>query len=134
MHFALPIALVASVFTLGLSSADAAPAPRAAHVPGALAAEPLSSRRVDVVSPRSTDTWNLDLTAGVSYAIVVDGDGDTDLDAFLYDENDNLIDSDADDTDTCILRVTPRWSGSFELRVKNLGRVSNVYELRVTND
>jgi hypothetical protein len=84
-----------------------------------------------VVAAHSTDTWTLFLHAGVPATIFVTGDGDTDLDVFLYDENGNLIDSDTDLTDRCIVGVTPRWSGSFTLRVQNLGPIANVYSIRV---
>jgi hypothetical protein len=87
--------------------------------------------RVDRVRPGQTDVWTLQLQAGVSYRVVVDGDGDTDLDGYLRDENDNLIDADDDLTDYVVLRVTPRWSGPFTLRVVNRGSVSNVYRLTV---
>jgi hypothetical protein len=89
----------------------------------------LQQRRVDRVEAYSTDVWNLRLPAGELSFITVDGDGDTDLDAYLYDENGNLIDSDTDLTDYCIVQVTPKWSGSFRLEIKNLGRVWNEYVL-----
>lgn len=83
----------------------------------------------DVIRARGTDTYTMTLEGGRSYLITVDGDGDTDLDAFLYDENDNLVAKDDDETDYCVLRVRPRWSGPFELKIKNLGRMANLYTL-----
>ncbi|MDF1752171.1 MAG: hypothetical protein P1U89_05260 [Verrucomicrobiales bacterium] len=59
------------------------------------------------------------------------GDGDTDLDAFLYDNNGNLIDSDTDRTDYCVLSVNPLWTGAFRVVVKNHGRVYNCYTIVV---
>ena len=83
------------------------------------------------VRAHGTDSWTLKLAGGVPAMITVEGDGDTDLDAYLYDENGNLIDFDDDITDFCILEVTPRWTGEFELVIKNLGAVANIYEVEI---
>lgn len=85
------------------------------------------------VSARSTDRVSLgDFRGGEYGRVEVRGDGDTDLDCFLYDENDNLIDSDTDYTDVCVLTFRPRWTGPFRLEVRNLGSVWNEYSI-VTN-
>ncbi len=86
-------------------------------------------RRVDTVQAGDTDVWTLTLSAGVNHHIVVDGDGDTDLDIYLYDENGNLLDYDDDLTDYCIVDVTPRWTGTFTLKIVNRGNVWNRYVL-----
>jgi hypothetical protein len=62
--------------------------------------------------------------------VIVEGDGDTDLDLFVYDENWRLVASDDDSTDYCIARWTPRRTGSFHVVVENLGSVYNEYTLR----
>jgi hypothetical protein len=121
------LALVAAAaFAVGpaVSPARAAPAPR-------IAIHALFLARKDIVRGSSTDVWKLSLRAGVHYVIRVDGDGDSDLDAYLYDENGNLIDSDDDSTDLCILDVTPLWIGPFTLRIVNRGSVANLYSLTV---
>lgn len=64
--------------------------------------------------------------------VAVSGDGDTDLDLYVYDENGNLITSDTDYTDDCYVRFTPRWTGLFRLKIVNRGGVYNNYVL-VTN-
>jgi hypothetical protein len=86
----------------------------------------------DEVLARSTDVYTLTFRGGEWAEIRVRGDGDTDLDCYVYDQNGNLIDSDADYTDYCILGWVPRWTGSFTLRIRNLGWVWNGYIL-VTN-
>ena len=53
---------------------------------------------VDRVMAFSTDTFTEVFRAGERARVVVDGDGDTDLDVFVYDENGNLIASDTDMT------------------------------------
>jgi hypothetical protein len=58
------------------------------------------------------------LTSGVSYKIVVGGCEDCyDIDAALYDESGNFIDSDGDASAIAIVNNTPRWTGTFYLRV-----------------
>lgn len=57
--------------------------------------------------------------------VIVIGDGDTDLDVYVYDENGNNIVSDTDYTDQCICRWTPSWTGQFTIRVVNRGNVYN---------
>lgn len=81
------------------------------------------SRRIDARSTRNF--WIRDLRGGQYARIDVRGDGDTDLDCWLYDENGNLVASDTDYTDWCILEVRPRWTGPFRIRVSNLGSVWN---------
>jgi hypothetical protein len=55
------------------------------------------------------DTYTLNLQRGMTYKIIAVCDGDCrDLDAWLYDQNGNMP----------ILTCTPRWSGSFKLKVK----------------
>jgi hypothetical protein len=63
------------------------------------------------------------------WAIAVSGDGDTDLDCYLYDAGGNLVASDDDASDECRLGGVPRWTGTFTLRIVNRGRVYNTYDL-----
>lgn len=64
--------------------------------------------------------------------VLVSGDGDTDLDLYVYDENGNLITSDTDYTDDCYVRFYPRWTGTFTIKIVNRGGVYNNYVI-VTN-
>ena len=59
--------------------------------------------------------------------ILVSGDGDTDLDLYVYDENGNLITSDTDYTDDCYVRFCPKWTGPFRIKIVNRGGVYNNY-------
>ena len=61
--------------------------------------------------------------------VVVSGDGDTDLDLYVYDENGNLITSDTDYTDDCYVRWVPAWTGTFKIKIVNRGGVYNNYVL-----
>ena len=55
--------------------------------------------------------------------IIVVGDGDNDLDLYVYDQNGNLIASDADYTDQCVCRWVPAWTGTFIVRIVNRGAI-----------
>ncbi|MBO9717194.1 MAG: hypothetical protein J7507_10380 [Pseudoxanthomonas sp.] len=79
-----------------------------------------------------TDTYTISFDGGEEAAVLVVGDGDTDLDLYVYDENGNLICDDTDRTDTMLCEWTPNWTGNFTVRIKNLGSVYNAYEM-VTN-
>jgi len=66
------------------------------------------------------DIWSLGNFRGRSPArVILRGNGRTDLDCYIYDEHNNLIDSDTDRTDLCVLGWTPSWTGPFRLRVRD---------------
>ena len=85
----------------------------------------------DRVKAGYTDVYRYTFRGGEEALILVSGDGDTDLDLYVYDENDNLIDYDTDRTDTCAASFTPRWTGEFKIKIKNLGNVYNEYLLLI---
>lgn len=82
------------------------------------------------VKARSTDRYTHRFYSGETVYIGVRGDGDTDLDLYVYDENGNLIDSDTDSGDDCLCIFTPKWTGRFTIMVKNLGDIYNEYRIR----
>lgn len=84
------------------------------------------------VKSYGTDVVNLRFKGGENAVITVTGDGDTDLDLFVYDESGNLVGSDTGGSDDCRVRFFPKWSGVFKIKIKNLGNVYNHYTL-VTN-
>jgi hypothetical protein len=86
--------------------------------------------RVDRVLAYDTDTWRVWAAAGQT-SVTVDGDGDTDLDCWVYDRFGTLLDSDTDGTDLCIMRFRLPSSGQLTIRIRNLGDVYNEYELTV---
>jgi hypothetical protein len=57
------------------------------------------------------------------------GDGDTDLDLYVYDENGRLVAKDDDGSDNCVATFQPRWTGEFRIVVRNRGSVYNRYRL-----
>jgi hypothetical protein len=60
--------------------------------------------------------------------ITVDGAGATDLDCWLYDSSKQLVDSDTDATDYCVLSSVG--SGVYRLVVRNQGGVAAMYTVR----
>jgi hypothetical protein len=96
------------------------------------AAAPALARivRTDRVERFSTDTWRV--WSGVGQTrVMVNGDGDTDLDCWVYDRFGNLLGSDTDSSDLCIVDFHNPSSGNLTIRIENLGRVYNRYVLTV---
>ena len=87
--------------------------------------------RVARVSAQQTVTWRVWAPAGAVVDVTVLGDGDTDLDLFVYSPSGRLLASDTDDTDLCLATFVMPASGYLEIRIKNWGRVYNEYELLV---
>jgi hypothetical protein len=61
--------------------------------------------------------------------IAVYGDGDTDLDVYIYDENGNLISKDTGYEYDAYVYWRPKWTGRFYIKVVNNGTVYNDYLL-----
>jgi hypothetical protein len=87
---------------------------------------------VDRVDAYGSDVYYMTFRAGEKGEVGLIGDGDTDLDLYVYDENGNLIASDTDYTDDCYVSFYPRWTGRFKVKIVNRGRVYNQY-LLLTN-
>ncbi len=79
------------------------------------------------VKAYSTYTWTCSFEAQRLAEIVVSGDGDTDLDIYVYDSNGNLIASDTDYSDDCYVSWVPRWTGKYYIKIVNRGGVYNRY-------
>ena len=81
------------------------------------------------VEANTTDVYTRYFVGGWQATVSVIGEGDTDLDVYVYDENGNLIAKDDGPTDHCLVRWTPKWTGKFTIRVVNRGRVFNRYRI-----
>jgi hypothetical protein len=84
------------------------------------------------VSAGCYNDFDVSFVKGYLAEVLVSGDGDTDLDLYIYDSNGNLITCDTDYTDDCYVRWVPAWTGRFTIRVVNRGGVYNNYVV-VTN-
>lgn len=87
------------------------------------------SRTIQSVRGNSTDTYKISFIGEYLAEIAVSGDGDTDLDLYVYDSNGNLIAKDDDYTDDCYVRWVPAWTGKFIVKVVNRGSLYNRYVL-----
>ena len=85
------------------------------------------SRHYDAVNGNSTYTYQISFIANVLAEILVSGDGDTDLDLYVYDSNGNLIAYDESYSDDCYVRWVPAWTGRFFIKIVNRGPVYNNY-------
>lgn len=83
------------------------------------------SRDYAAVNGNSYMDYTASFVANQLAEILVSGDGDTDLDLYVYDSNGNLIASDTDYSDDCYVRWIPAWTGRYTLRVVNRGPVYN---------
>lgn len=84
----------------------------------------------DYVLPAySSHTFNISFIANRIAEVLVSGDGDTDLDLYVYDSNGNIIASDTDYTDDCYVRWVPKWTGRFRIVIANRGAVYNHYAI-----
>ena len=89
-------------------------------------------RATTEVKAYAIDVITVQFRGGENAVVGVSGDGDTDLDLYVYDENGNLVASDTNGSDDCKVRFYPKRNGTFKIKVKNLGNVYNRY-LLVTN-
>lgn len=76
---------------------------------------------VDIVAAFQTDVYNLKFYGKQIARILVNGDGDSDLDCVVLDGGGHVVDSDTDSTDACVLNWTPAWTGPFTLKIVNHG-------------
>lgn len=86
-------------------------------------------RHADTAPARTRMHYNVRFRGGEPAVLAISGDGDTDLDLYVYDENGNQIcraDRAGDDE---ICRWTPRWTGTFRITVVNLGGVYNNFRM-----
>lgn len=85
--------------------------------------------RDDVVLEGASEEYDVYLRGGETTLILVEGDGDTDLDLYVYGENGNLLASDTDASDRCVAFIRPDWTGRFTIRVVNYGDVFNRFRV-----
>ena len=91
-----------------------------------------SQTNITHVNANSSDRYEIFFRAGEEACILVTGDGDTDLDLYVYDEDGDLVAYDDDYTDTCLVEWTPPYTQKYEIRIVNRGNVYNNYAI-ITN-
>lgn len=83
----------------------------------------------DTVRPGATDTYTVVFNGGQLAEAGIAGDGGSDLDLIVYDENDHLVCRSDSSSDREYCRWWPRWTGPFRIEIQNLGRVPNFYRI-----
>ena len=76
-----------------------------------------------------TDVYTMTFRANEPVMVAITGEGVSDLDLTVEDEGGHRICASDGPTDDEICRWTPRWTGAFRVRVRNLGAVANEYRL-----
>jgi hypothetical protein len=96
---------------------------------GSVTAEGQPRTHQDTVQPGATDVYGVVFTGGQLAEAGIAGDGDSDLDLLVYDENDHLVCRSAGSSDREYCRWWPRWTGAFRIEIQNLGMAPNLYRL-----
>ena len=80
----------------------------------------------------SYTTFSASFVGGRTARIALKGDGDTDLDLFIFDQNGQLVAHDSDYSDFCLVEWVPSLTRNFTIKVVNQGPVYNDFVI-VTN-
>jgi len=80
-----------------------------------------------MIAPNSFVFQDLLFNRGQRARIVLTGDGSTDLDLYVYDQFGNLVASDEDSSDDCVVTWIPRYTGGYRLKLVNRGALFNSY-------
>jgi hypothetical protein len=83
------------------------------------------------VPAKGADTHSFTFRKGQKVTIKVTGDGDTDIDLYVYDENGRLVAKDDDTTDICVVQFTPEETQRYQVKITNLGNVYNEYKMEI---
>lgn len=84
----------------------------------------------DRVEAYSSNYYTLRVRRGEHVDVWGRGDGDTDLDLYVFDPSDRLVASDEGYTDSMSVSFEARRSGTYTIQVRNLGSVWNAFTLK----
>ena len=84
---------------------------------------------IEVVRAHRTDVFTVTFRAGETAMVAISGDGDSDLDLYVFDQNGNRVCGATGRGDDEVCRWTPRWTGTFRVEVRNLGAAANRYRI-----
>jgi len=87
------------------------------------------ARAVNSLAVGATDVYTVQFNAKEPVMVAITGDGDTDLDLTVEDDNGNRICASNSAVDDEICRWTPKWTGAFRIRVRNVGPRASEYRL-----
>ena len=88
-----------------------------------------SKSDVNGVAPGTYKYYYETFIGGLNANVDVIGDGDSDLDLFVYDQNGNVICSQTSSSYSESCSFSPRWTGPFKIVVKNNGSFYSLYKL-----
>jgi hypothetical protein len=83
----------------------------------------------DTVQAGASDVYSVVFNSGQLAEVGLAGDGGSDLDLLVFDENDHLVCRSASSTDREYCRWWPRWTGPFRIEIQNLGSAANFYRI-----
>lgn len=83
----------------------------------------------DTVQAGASDVYSVVFNGGQLAEVGLAGDGGSDLDLLVFDENDHLVCRSASSTDREYCRWWPRWTGPFRIEIQNLGSAANFYRV-----
>lgn len=63
--------------------------------------------------------------------VTISGDGDTDLDLYIYDQNGNEVCRSTANGDDEYCAWNPRWTGAFRVKIKNYGNIYNRFNITI---
>ncbi|MEL7100788.1 MAG: hypothetical protein AAGM84_18325 [Pseudomonadota bacterium] len=86
-----------------------------------------ASRTLSRLPGGKVDVFKVPFYGGRVAELGIVGDGDSNLDLVVQDENGNTICIDRTRSDRIYCSFTPRWDGYFVVAVANMGRVRNSY-------
>ena len=86
----------------------------------------------DRVYSNSSERYSCKFWSNQLAEVAIVGDGDTDLDLYIYDSNGNLITKDDSTSGNAYCSWIPAWTDTFVIKVVNRGSVYNDFIL-VTN-
>ncbi len=87
----------------------------------------------DIVQAHSSNYYTYDCFHPSSIGVAVIGDGDTDIDVIVTDAYGNVVASDLDYTDHCVVQFFSRSGMTYTIEVRNLGSVWNQYEFALAD-
>lgn len=129
------ISQLAAIFALLVGFNLAGPTNALAAPPesSTLQTAPLGGSSLTFGRAMARSSWYgaVDLRGGEMSFISISGDGDTDLDLYIYDAAGNLIVASDGRSDDESVWVIPRVTGRFYIRVRNLGSVYNDFSVWV---
>lgn len=82
----------------------------------------------DVLFPGGEITYKIAVEGGRAMTrFKVEGDGDSDIDCFVYDSDGDLVERDITSSSSCSIDVQPRYISTYIIKVRNVGDDVSAY-------